>query len=82
MRGQLSAEMLILLMLIIGLVIIVYSSMNRNVANVANAVDQNTDTTLQMAKTRVKCDNDDYCKNLGFADGCDTSSGYCKENPK
>lgn len=79
MRGQLSAEMLILLMLIIGLVIIVYSSMNKNVANVASAVDKNTDTTIQIAKTRVSCDNDAFCRNLGFTQGCG-SDKYCVEN--
>lgn len=75
MKGQLSAEMLILLMLIIGLVVIVYTQMNNSVNKIGKTVQDNTDTVTQAGKARLACENDEDCKARDF-DRC--YDKYCQ----
>ncbi|VVB56930.1 Uncharacterised protein [uncultured archaeon] len=74
-RGQLSAEMLILLVLILALVAIVYTQMTKSV----NTAGQNLDVkTHDMNKTGTYCVTADECTNgvAGSQLTCD-STNHC-----
>ncbi len=73
MRGQLSAEMLILLALILGLVFIVYTQLSKTVNNAGNAVD--TQSTQLLAATN--CQQQSDCDTLGPGYTCDLNSHKC-----
>jgi hypothetical protein len=70
MRGQLSAEMLILLALILALVFIVYTQLSKSVNNAGNAVDQQTG---QLMTATAACSSDADCARLGADFTCSSS---------
>ena len=73
-RGQLSAEMLILLVLILALVAIVYTQLTKTVDNTSKGVDVKSQDTLN-AGNACTSDNDCNPKNLeGSQLTCDSTS--------
>lgn len=81
MRGQLSAEMLILLALILGLVFIVYSQMSKSVSEVSDTVDDSTSKMTSAATigpSDYKCHTDRACEKIDDGWRCG-SDGYCEE---
>jgi uncharacterized protein (UPF0333 family) len=68
MRGQLSAEMLILMALILGLIFIAYTQLNKSVTKAATSVDTQSDQLLNATKN---CDQDPAaCDSMGSTYEC------------
>jgi hypothetical protein len=81
-RGQLSAEMLILLALILGLVFIVYSQMTKSVEDVSGTVDESTERLSNAARINpsdYRCgESDKACQKIDEDWTCG-DDGYCEE---
>jgi type II secretory pathway pseudopilin PulG len=72
-RGQLSAEMLVVLVVILGLAVILASTMMKSAGKAAAAADQKTNAVLQEADSGLaKGASGDYC-----ASNVDCESGTC-----
>ena len=80
MRGQLSAEMLIVLVVILGLAVILASVMLKSANKAAANVEQKTDTVINASSgTAIRAATGDYCVvNADCETGsCDTYSNKC-----
>ncbi len=75
MRGQLSAEMLIVLVVILGLAVILAGVMLKSAANAGSAVENQTNTLIEAGKglPGAFCTENSGCR----SDSCDTSSDTC-----
>ena len=71
MRGQLSVEMLVVLVVILGLVIIVASTMMKSADKASEKIDEKTGAVLSASEGRTGASGD-YC----VADA-DCGSGSC-----
>jgi uncharacterized protein (UPF0333 family) len=78
-RGQLSVEMLLLLVVILGLAILVASTMMKSAAKASEKVEQKTDTVLGAGDTGAKGAAGDYCVSNAdcSSSSCDTYSRKC-----
>ena len=77
MKGQLSAEMLILIALVLGLIFIVYTQLSKTVTDTSKAVDTRAGDILTASGG---CTDDDNCtKVLGKGATCDTATGMCSK---
>lgn len=74
MKGQLSIEMLIVLALILGLVFIVYTQLNKAGAAASQKIERDTATILGDQLCREDRDCPDGLR-------CDTSAGRCSGAP-
>ena len=83
MRGQLSAEMLIILVLILGIAFIAFTQMSKNVKDVGAASDKKTqqliDSTTLLAQ-EVPCIRDADCEKFNDTWRCDEQEEYCTGN--
>jgi len=82
MKGQLSAEMLIVLAIILGLVFIAFTQMTKSTRDISNAVDSRTGSMIEQTRFRVseiKCNDDVDCRSFNSTWTCDMSNGYCQE---
>ena len=80
LKGQLSAEMLIILAIILGIVFIAFTQMTKSAKDVSASVDKKTGELINMSNFNpgdVKCSGDGDCARYGWS--CDTYNGYCKE---
>ena len=72
-KGQLSAEMLVVLVVILGLAVILASTMLKSANKAASSADAKTDAVLQASDSGVtKGISGDYC-----AADADCTSGSC-----
>jgi len=79
-KGQLSAEMLVVLVVILGLAVILASTMMKSASKAATAADQKTNAVLEASDSGVtKGISGDYCAvNADCASGsCDTYTKKC-----
>lgn len=82
MKGQLSAEMLIVLAIILGLIFIVFAQMAKSTKDVSSAVDERTGMLIEGAKFKpmdASCSKDVDCERFNRTWSCDTVKGYCRE---
>ncbi|MFH1306258.1 MAG: hypothetical protein ABIH83_01195 [Candidatus Micrarchaeota archaeon] len=82
MRGQLSAEMLIILAIILGLVFIVFTQMTKTVKDTGEAVDERTGKLINataLSAEEMACVKDADCEKVDDAWECDVSKGHCTE---
>ncbi|MFA5108054.1 MAG: hypothetical protein WC492_00805 [Candidatus Micrarchaeia archaeon] len=80
MKGQLSAEMLIIMVLVLGLAFIAYTQMAKTTKNVGDAMDTKANDLINKTTYSAgdaACSTDADCQKLGFG-SCDTSIGYCQ----
>lgn len=80
MKGQLSAEMLVVLVVILGLAVILASTLMKSASKAANAADQKTAAVLEASENgAVKGASGDYCaNNIDCESGsCDTYTRKC-----
>jgi len=77
-KGQLSAEMLVVLVVILGLAVILASTMMKSAGKAANAADQKTNAVLEASDGgAVKGASGDYCTS-----SVDCESGSCDSYTK
>ena len=79
-KGQLSAEMLVVLVVILGLAVILASTLMKSASKAANAADQKTDAVLQASDSGVaKGISGDYCATDSdcASNSCDTYTKKC-----
>ena len=72
MKGQLSAEMLILLVILLGVAVIVASTMMQSANKASQKIEQKTDTILTKADQGAAGAAGDQC-----ASNADCASGSC-----
>ncbi|VVC00896.1 Uncharacterised protein [uncultured archaeon] len=72
MKGQLSAEMLIVLVVILGLAVLLASVMMNSANKAAKNIEQKTDTVLNASGTAGKYPSGYVCQS-----GADCLSGNC-----
>lgn len=81
-RGQLSAEMLILLVIILALVAIVFTQLNKVGDKTAASIDAKTDQLTAAANYGPACSTDSDCDPLLYPKGCQsvgtTGKKYCQ----
>jgi len=80
MRGQLSAEMLIILAIMLGIVFIVYTQMSANVKKIGEGSGELADDFVQKTQPHpfdYVCANDKDCQRYDNEWRCDTSDGRC-----
>jgi len=78
MRGQLSAEMLVVLVVILGLAVILASTMMKSASKAASAADEKTNAVLDASDaSAMKGASGDYC-----VGGADCESGSCDSYTK
>ena len=79
-KGQLSAEMLVVLVVILGLAVILASTMMKSAGKAASAADQKTNAVLEASdKGAIKGASGDYCtSSIDCESGsCDTYTKKC-----
>ncbi len=79
-KGQLSAEMLVVLVVILGLAVILASTLMKSASKAANAADQKTDAVLQASNSSViNGASGDYCATDSdcASNSCDTYTKKC-----
>ena len=79
-KGQLSAEMLVVLVVILGLAVILASTLMKSASKAANAADQKTNAVLEASNSSViNGASGVYCAaNADCASGsCDTYTKKC-----
>jgi len=73
MRGQLSAEMLVVLVLVLGLAIFLASVMFKSAGQAAGKIEEKTGTVLEAGEKNItKSSSGQYC-----VEDADCESGYC-----
>ncbi len=80
MKAQLSAEMLIILVVILGLAVLVASVMLKSGKQAADSIEQKTEQVIAASEdTMVKGESGDYCVNDADCESgsCDTYSKKC-----
>jgi uncharacterized protein (UPF0333 family) len=78
MRGQLSAEMLVVLVVVLGLAVILASTMMKSAGKAANAAEGKTAEVLEASDSGIaKGASGDYC-----VGGADCESGSCDSYTK
>ncbi len=81
MRGQLSAEMLILLALVLGLLLVAYTYMSKTVDNTGKQIDRQTARTIAESTYCEANDKNDPCgalKSSGVDNAkCDPDKNRC-----
>ncbi|MFA4983609.1 MAG: hypothetical protein WC588_05350 [Candidatus Micrarchaeia archaeon] len=74
-KGQLSVEMMVVLVIILGLAVVVANAMLKSAGKASEKVEQKTDSILAASDQGVpKGADGDYC-----ASGADCSSGSCNQ---
>ena len=79
-KGQLSAEMLVVLVVILGLAVILASTLMKSANKAANAADQKTNAVLEASNSGVvKGMGGDYCAADSdcTSNSCDTYTKKC-----
>ena len=76
MKGQLSAEMLIVLAIVLGLVFIVFTQMTKTTKDVSEAVDERGEELIDKSKQRISCSDDADCQPFNY-NQC--VNGYCQD---
>lgn len=79
-KGQLSAEMLIVLVLILGLVFIIYSQLSSNVKTLSEKTQERTEKIANMtdvAPSDIFCTKDSDCEKIDSNWKCDVSTNTC-----
>ncbi len=82
LKGQLSAEMLIILVIILGIVFIAFTQMTKSAKEMGGAVDAKTQQLIEKSgfnPADVKCATDDDCIRYSSDWSCDKINGYCQE---
>ena len=80
MRGQLSAEMLIILALLLGLALIAFVQMTKNVKDVGAASEKKTQQLIEASELKpadVPCSVDVDCWRYNETWSCDSGTRYC-----
>ena len=80
MKGQLSAEMLIVLAIILGLVFIAFTQLTKITEDVSKSVDDKTQQLINANELRpqdVPCSDDSDCDRFESTWTCG-SNGYCQ----
>lgn len=80
-KGQLSAEMLIVLVLLLGIVFIVYSQLSSNVKKVGAATEAKTQAIINISTaspSEISCYTDSDCQKIDESWTCDTNVGKCQ----
>lgn len=80
-KGQISAEMLIVLVLILGLVFIIYSQLSSNVKKMSASTEQKTQQIIEATKPipdDISCVDDYDCQKIDESWTCDTTRGKCQ----
>ncbi|MFH0927150.1 MAG: hypothetical protein V1822_01075 [Candidatus Micrarchaeota archaeon] len=80
MKGQLSAEMLIVLAIILGLALLVFVQMTKSTKDVSKAVDEKTQMVVDQTQLKpedVYCSDDSQCERARFNNGCNIAAGHC-----
>lgn len=80
MKGQLSAEMLIVLAIILGLVLIAFTQMTKSTKDISESVNQKTDELIAQNELRpqdIPCSRPDDCERFNATWSCG-SNGYCE----
>jgi uncharacterized protein (UPF0333 family) len=78
MRGQLSAEMLVVLVVILGLAVILANTMMNSASKAARSADEKTSAVLEVSDAgAMKGASGDYC-----VSGADCESGSCDSYTK
>ena len=78
MRGQLSAEMLIVLVLVLGLAIFLASTMYKSAEKTGAAIDRKTDNLTKGDVFSLKTEGEACAANSECASGtCSESTGKC-----
>ncbi|MEM3362489.1 MAG: hypothetical protein QXH71_03650 [Candidatus Anstonellaceae archaeon] len=81
LRGQISAEMLIVLVLILGLVFIIYSQLSSNVKTLSKSTAEKTEKIVNMTKPNpqnIVCQIDADCQQIDPDWTCETLTNTCK----
>ena len=81
MKGQLSAEMLIVLAIILGLVLIAFTQMTKSTKEIGAAVDKKTDTLVaqaQLIPQDIACSKNSDCMRFNSTWTC-AQDGYCTD---
>ncbi|MFN3909620.1 MAG: hypothetical protein ACK4J0_00085 [Candidatus Anstonellaceae archaeon] len=79
-KGQLSAEMLIVLVLILGLVFIIYSQLSSNVKTLSQKTSERTEKIANMtdvSPSDIFCTKDSDCEKVNSEWKCDTTTSTC-----
>ena len=79
-KGQLSAEMLVVLVVILGLAVILASTLMKSASKAANAADQKTNAVLEASNSSVVNGvSGDYCAADSdcASNSCDTYTKKC-----
>jgi type II secretory pathway pseudopilin PulG len=79
MKGQLSAEMLVVLVLVLGLAVLLASTMFKSANKAAEKVEEKTDSALGASDAASRLPTGSYCaSNADCQSGsCDTYLGRC-----
>lgn len=78
-KGQLSAEMLILIVVVIAIIALVASQLTKTSEKASNAIDEQSDVMLSRSEAAVKakpgefCTEDMHC----LSESCDTNNYKC-----
>jgi uncharacterized protein (UPF0333 family) len=81
MKGQLSAEMLIVLAIVLVLALIAFTQMTKSTKDVGAAVDAKTDALIngmELVAEDTRCYKDSDCARFNSTWSCDLQSGYCR----
>lgn len=78
MKGQLSAEMLILIVVILAVAAIVANQLITGAKNTSDTVDSQSQAVLDKTTEAMKGKSGDFCtKDEQCLDGCDTTAHKC-----
>jgi type II secretory pathway pseudopilin PulG len=77
MRGQLSLEMLIVIVVVLGLAVLLASALFRNANKAAEKLDEKTGAILNVSDSSARGAAGDYC-----TQDADCSSGACSSVSK
>ncbi|MCX8163254.1 MAG: hypothetical protein N3D10_01735 [Candidatus Micrarchaeota archaeon] len=80
-KGQISAEMLIVLVLILGLVFIIYSQLSSNVKTLSKSTEEKTQKIVNMTNpnpANIVCQIDADCTAIDPSWTCDTTTNTCQ----
>lgn len=79
MKGQLSAEMLILIVVILAIVALVASNLTKTTEKTASSLGNQTDIITQRSEDAVKAKSGEFCTKPEqcLSNDCDTTNWKC-----